>query len=33
MTIRILPETLRKRRAAKARQRMPAAALRRWIDV
>lgn len=33
MTIRILPETLRKRRAAKARQRMDAAALRRWIDV
>ena len=33
MTIRILPETLRKRRAAKARQRMDAAALRRWIDL
>jgi GT2 family glycosyltransferase len=32
MTIRILPETLRKRRAAKRRQRMDAAALRRWID-
>jgi GT2 family glycosyltransferase len=32
MTIRILPETLKKRRAAKARQRMDAAALRRWID-
>jgi GT2 family glycosyltransferase len=32
MTIRILPETLRKRRAAKGRQRMDAAALRRWID-
>ena len=33
MTIQILPETLRKRRTAKARQRMDAAALRRWIDV
>jgi hypothetical protein len=33
MTIRILPVTLRKRRAAKARQRMDAAALRRWLDV
>jgi GT2 family glycosyltransferase len=33
MNIRILPETLGKRRAAKARQRMDAAALRRWIDV
>ena len=31
MTIRILPETLRKRRAAKRRQRMDAAALRRWL--
>jgi GT2 family glycosyltransferase len=31
MTIRILPETLRKRRAAKGRQRMHAAALRRWL--
>ena len=33
MTIRILPETLRKRRAAKRRQRMDASALRRWLDV
>jgi len=33
MTVRLLPETLRKRRAAKARQRMDAAALRRWIDL
>jgi GT2 family glycosyltransferase len=33
MTIRILPETLKKRCAAKARQRMDAVALRRWIDV
>ena len=33
MTVLILPETLRKRRAAKARQRMDAAALRRWIDL
>jgi GT2 family glycosyltransferase len=33
MTIRLLPATLRKRRAAKARQRMDPAALRRWIDV
>jgi GT2 family glycosyltransferase len=32
MMIRILPETLRKRRAAKRRQRMDAAALRRWLD-
>ena len=33
VTIRILPETLRKRRVAKARQRMDARALRRWFDV
>jgi GT2 family glycosyltransferase len=32
MTIRILPETLRKRRAAKRRQRMEPVALRRWLD-
>jgi GT2 family glycosyltransferase len=32
MTMRILPATLRKRRVAKRRQRMDAAALRRWLD-
>jgi hypothetical protein len=32
MTMRLLPETLRKRRVAKSRQRMQAAALRRWFD-
>jgi GT2 family glycosyltransferase len=32
MTIRILPETLRKRRVAKRRQRMDPVALRRWLD-
>jgi GT2 family glycosyltransferase len=33
MTLRILPETLRKRRVAKRRQRMHAVALRQWFDV
>ena len=32
MTVKILPETLRKRRVAKSRQRMQAVALRRWFD-
>jgi hypothetical protein len=32
MTARIVPETLRKRRIAKARQRMPAPALRQWLN-
>ncbi len=32
-TVQILPQTLKKRRAAKARQRMDARALRRWLDV
>lgn len=32
MTLRMLRETLRKRRAAKAKQRMDPRALRRWLD-
>jgi GT2 family glycosyltransferase len=32
MTIKLLPETLRKRRAAKGSQKMNARALRRWLD-
>lgn len=32
MTLKVLPETLRKRRAAKAKQRMSPLALRRWMD-
>jgi hypothetical protein len=32
MTLSVLRETLRKRRAAKAKQRMSPLALRRWID-
>jgi GT2 family glycosyltransferase len=32
MTVRIVPQTLRKRRVAKARQRMPAPALRYWLN-
>jgi GT2 family glycosyltransferase len=32
MTLKILRETLRKRRAAKAKQRMDPRALRRWLD-
>jgi GT2 family glycosyltransferase len=33
MTIKLLPETLRKRRVAKRNQRMNPRALRRWLDV
>jgi len=32
VTLRILPDTLRKRRIAKARQRMAPSQLRRWLD-
>ena len=32
MTVRIVPETLRKRRLAKSKQRMRPAALREWLN-
>jgi hypothetical protein len=32
MTVKLLPETLRRRRAAKGRQKMDPRALRRWLD-
>jgi hypothetical protein len=31
MTVKLLPETLRRRRAAKGRQKMDPRALRRWL--